>query len=116
MAEHGFETRDLQGKPLLQVVCALVGAAVSIHFAMSGVFGMLKAGSASAEPRAVDDRIAAQRERPPEPRLQKDAQAEYDAYFREQRHRLESYGWIDRPAGIAHIPVARAMELLAHGK
>lgn len=29
-----------------------------------------------------------------------------------QNQRLTSYGWIDRGAGIAHIPVERAIELL----
>lgn len=33
----------------------------------------------------------------------------------ERRHRqqLESYGWVDQPAGVAHIPIERAMELMA---
>jgi hypothetical protein len=30
-----------------------------------------------------------------------------------QRKRLEQYGWVDRDAGIAHIPVERAMDLRA---
>lgn len=29
-----------------------------------------------------------------------------------QRARLESYGWVDRQAGIAHIPIDRAMDLV----
>ncbi len=32
-------------------------------------------------------------------------------WLREQRQRLESYGWADRKAGVIHIPVERAMEL-----
>jgi hypothetical protein len=28
-------------------------------------------------------------------------------------HRLTSYGWVDRKAGIVHIPIERAMELVA---
>ncbi len=29
--------------------------------------------------------------------------------------RLESYGWVDRSAGIVHLPIDRAMELVAQG-
>lgn len=35
------------------------------------------------------------------------AQGQADA-----RHQLETYGWLDRPAGRARIPVTRAMELI----
>jgi hypothetical protein len=33
-------------------------------------------------------------------------------YESEQETLLSSYGWIDRDAGVARIPIARAMELL----
>lgn len=32
-----------------------------------------------------------------------------------QQARLDGYGWLDRQAGVLHIPVARAMELVAQG-
>lgn len=31
------------------------------------------------------------------------------------RERLENYGWVDRAHGVAHIPIGRAMDLVAHG-
>ena len=31
----------------------------------------------------------------------------------EEAARLSSYGWVDRPAGVAHIPIDRAMAILA---
>jgi hypothetical protein len=33
----------------------------------------------------------------------------------EQREELERYGWADRDAGIAKIPIARAMDIVAGG-
>jgi hypothetical protein len=30
-----------------------------------------------------------------------------------QRRELESWGWVDRGAGIAHIPIQRAMDIVA---
>jgi hypothetical protein len=32
-----------------------------------------------------------------------------------RRAHLETYGWVDRPAGRLHIPIDRAMELVAQG-
>jgi hypothetical protein len=49
----------------------------------------------------------------PAPRLQSDPGAEYARFKDEELRRLNSYGWIDRRAGIAHIPIERAMDILA---
>lgn len=32
-----------------------------------------------------------------------------------KRERLSSYGWVDRGAGIVHVPIERAMQLVAEG-
>jgi len=32
-----------------------------------------------------------------------------------QRARLDGYGWVDRQAGVLHIPIAAAMELVSRG-
>lgn len=51
---------------------------------------------------------------PPAPRLQADPAADLAAERAQQRQRqrLESYHWVDRDAGIAQIPIERAMALL----
>jgi hypothetical protein len=38
---------------------------------------------------------------------------ERDRAVREER--LRSYGWVDRRAGVVHVPIERAMELVAGG-
>ena len=52
-----------------------------------------------------------QEKEPPAPRLQ--TQPFKDVYLlrQGQTERLDSYGWTDRPNGIVHIPIERAMEL-----
>src|SRR5579862_9464683 len=50
---------------------------------------------------------------PPQPRLQSDPAAEYAGWRDEQEAKRLSYGWIDRQSGIVHIPVDRAMQILA---
>jgi hypothetical protein len=49
----------------------------------------------------------------PPPRLQADPAADLQVFQAEQARALEGYGWADRDAGLARIPVARAMEILA---
>jgi hypothetical protein len=50
---------------------------------------------------------------PPQPRLQTDARGDLEALRASEEKQLESYGWIDRDAGTVHIPIDRAMEMLA---
>ncbi|MFC4932928.1 hypothetical protein [Massilia sp. GCM10023247] len=49
----------------------------------------------------------------PAPRLQGAPQPERAAYFAEKERRLGSWGWVDRDAGLAHIPLEEAMRLMA---
>ncbi len=48
---------------------------------------------------------------PPAPRLQTDPIGELEALRAEEDALLGSYGWVDRDAGIARIPIERAIEL-----
>ena len=47
------------------------------------------------------------------PRLQTAPQPDRAAYFKAKQQRLTSYGWVDRDAGIAHMPLDEAMRLMA---
>lgn len=47
------------------------------------------------------------------PRLQVAPQPDRAAYFTAKERRLDSYGWVDRRAGIAHIPLEEAMKRAA---
>jgi hypothetical protein len=49
----------------------------------------------------------------PAPRLQTAPVPERDAYFAEKQRLLVGYGWVDRRAGIARIPLDEAMRLTA---
>lgn len=50
---------------------------------------------------------------PPPPRLQVTPPADRAAQYRLQAQQLDSYGWVDGGHRTAHIPITRAMELLA---
>ncbi len=48
---------------------------------------------------------------PPSPRLQTQPFTDIYRLKTEQRHALNSYGWMDKANGVVHIPIDRAMEL-----
>ena len=50
---------------------------------------------------------------PPEPRLQVSPDRDWLEMFHQEQEFLNSYGWIDRNQGIVHIPIERAMEIVA---
>jgi hypothetical protein len=62
---------------------------------------------------AVLPAVAASRSYFPQPREQVLPHADLEAFQSREEAELNSYGWIDRQAGVVRIPIARAMELLA---
>lgn len=50
---------------------------------------------------------------PPFPRLQAEPEEELEALREVMNERLTTFGWVDEQAGVAHIPIERAIELLA---
>lgn len=49
---------------------------------------------------------------PGQPRLQWNPRADMVEYQRQVEQRLHGVGWVDRRAGVVHIPIERAMTLL----
>jgi hypothetical protein len=49
---------------------------------------------------------------PPAPRVQQNPRLDLGAYMQEENEVLDTYGWVDRKAGIVRVPVDRAMTLL----
>lgn len=46
------------------------------------------------------------------PVLESSPRWEYKTYFDRQQQELETYGWVDRKAGVVRLPIDRAMDLL----
>jgi hypothetical protein len=49
---------------------------------------------------------------PPEPRLQTTPELDLQAYLAAERQRVAGYGWVDEKAGLVHVPVDRAIDLV----
>src|SRR5262245_60325642 len=56
--------------------------------------------------------VAATPPRPPGPRLQASPTRDIQELLQTEKARLQSYGWVDRSAGIVRMPIDRAMALV----
>jgi hypothetical protein len=108
----GYEQRDANIR-FLGFLIAGLGLLTVLGMVVSWlVFRGLDARYEAAQPPApplAEARPAA----PPEPRLQMDPRGDLAAVRQQEAEALGGYGWVDRDAGIARIPIERAMELLA---
>jgi hypothetical protein len=88
------------------VLIAVAGFLGFVALAMTGLFFYLRTSAPSALKQAVEHQF-------PGPTLQKSPQADLKQFEIEQRMALSGYGWIDRPKGLAHIPIDQAMRMIA---
>lgn len=117
--DPGYETRDVPG-PL--VFWSLTGLAVVTVISAIFVFGFF------VYLRALPDKVtptpspfASERMLPPTPRLQANPPLDLKEYNDKMDTARNTYGWVDKSKGIAHIPVDTALEIVAerglpHGK
>lgn len=109
---EGYERKDAD----IRRVFVMAGVLVAVILLMVGVtlwaFVALEAREARGEPMPSTLAPRPSPQLPPEPRLQQDPLADLRQMRAEEESLLSGYGWVDRKAGIARIPVDRAMELV----
>ncbi len=119
----GFEREDLGGKPVFGFIVSLVVGGVLIYYVIWGIFYFLDAydkkhqqsrtplvAIEKANPRDVQ---ANEIQRFPEPRLEENERTQLNGFRQGEEQELNSYGWVDKNAGVAHIPIDEAMKLIA---
>jgi len=118
----GFEREDLGSRPIFGFLLSLVIVGILIYYLLWGMFHFLDAYNRQHErpvsPMVVPEeetRTAgrAQIQQFPQPRLEEDERTELNDFRYGEEQQLNSYGWVDQSAGIVHIPITRAMELIA---
>jgi hypothetical protein len=109
----GHEERDVAPRPIVYSVLGLTALAVLAVGAMLLLLNFLAAYHAArtAAPSPLAESYGLKE--PPEPRLQTQPVADLDALRARDAALLDSYGWVDRNAGVVRIPVERAIEILA---
>lgn len=88
---------------------------VAAMLLVAALFKLLERGATRTDAAAVDAAGLERREHraPPQPRLQVNAARHLREFRSAEEERLGSYGWADRTSGMVHIPIERAMDLIA---
>ncbi|HEY3800865.1 MAG TPA: hypothetical protein VGL58_21130 [Caulobacteraceae bacterium] len=108
-AKAGHETSDL---PAGWAALAIAGLLSLIVVGALVAWGMT-AWTQHARPMQAPSGFQQAASQPASPRLEVDALSDRLALERRAEARLAGYGWADRAASLAHIPIGRAMSLLA---
>lgn len=107
----GHETRDFSVRVVTWFAVGLVASTFVIYLGVAGLYRFFESVHPSPQSPsriALHPHMVA-----PPPRLQTNATVDLARYEKREREKLNSYGWIDKPAGILHIPIERAMDLVA---
>jgi hypothetical protein len=107
---RGHERRDVNLRVILITLGIMGITAIVIHVSLWFMMRAYAANPAEALEKAAADARGPQI--PPEPRLQISPPSDLADVRREETAALSAYGWADRPAGFARIPIERAMDLL----
>lgn len=108
---------DENVRAILHFALWMVVAAVVIYAVLFGMFQYFDREAAMADPARNPLLIgekppATPAARFPQPRLQANAAADLDKFRAAENETLASYGWVDRNAGIVHMPIDRAMQMV----
>jgi hypothetical protein len=107
-----FEPTDVSTRPVVVSVAALAVFTLVFtfvaHLVFHGLAAREKAASAPANPLAAEYAAT----QPPEPRLQLHPKTDLEVLHAAEDKILNNYAWVDKNAGIAQVPIERAMELL----
>ncbi len=104
------EVRDIQPR---SAVIFFVSLGVLILLALVGMwalFDYLEAREAKLQPPPPP--VTIERPLPPEPRLQVTPETDLERLRAREETVLHSYGWVNKEAGVVHIPIDRAMDLI----
>ena len=123
----GFEREDLGSKPIIAFIVTVVVLGVFVYYGLWGMFRVMdkeftkneQTMSPMVQPQADtrESSHAATAEKIQqdfkEPRLEDNEITELNDTRYGEEERLNSSGWVDQSAGVAHIPITQAMALIA---
>ena len=125
VAGHGgFERRDLSAAGIIYFLLGLAAAVLLASFLLTRFYNFLDRREHRLEPavsplvtNVPTDTRHIPRDYPqhtfPNPRLEEDERGQLNQLRLTEEQTLNSYGWVDQAAGTVHIPIERAMDLIA---
>jgi hypothetical protein len=121
--QEGFERQDLTARAVFTFLISLALGGVLVYFVVWGLYHFMDARQRSHQPQQspllkksdADQRIVSPEEvaQFPQPRLERNERVEIRDFRLKEEQTLNSYGWVDQKTGAVHIPIERAMQLLA---
>jgi hypothetical protein len=121
--EHNdFEREDLSPAGVFYFMAGLAVAGVLIYFVVAGLYNFLdryeREHQAAASPLLTPQpytRVPTHQDTLafPQPRLEESERTQLRDVIGAQDQRLATYGWVNKNKGIVHIPIERAMDLIA---
>ena len=106
-----YETEDFSPRSIRWFTAGLAVLAVMVFVLMGGLLWFLSGGWPPRQ--GIVTPMVPAPNMSPEPDLQVASSRDYQEMHAAEEAQLHSYRWVDREAGIAAIPIKRAMELLA---
>lgn len=123
MTQHGsghdsqgqirYEQVDINSWSVTKFAMLLVVITILSLIVSWGYFAVLHRMDDGARPAMPAMDVQAPDREPPAPRLQRTPFDDVRALHAAEQEQLEGYGWVDQAAGVARIPIERAMELYA---
>jgi hypothetical protein len=125
-----YEHEDLSTRSVFWFLISMAIICVLMYFLLHGVFAVLNRYDHASQgpqhplaPAVAEPNVrratpyaktqAALEKTFPEPRLEEDERSQMRVFRLKEEQQLHTYGWVDEKAGVAHIPIERAMELVA---
>jgi hypothetical protein len=108
--KDGYEKRDISVGAAVLFAVSLVVALIVVHYLALGAFQHLARQSPSYPPPSP---LATTRKNFMGPRLLVNQKLDMEAFRASEDTLLNNYGWVDRNQSIVHIPIDRAIDLLA---
>jgi hypothetical protein len=110
-----YETRDVKIRPLVVFTAGLTIVALFVYLVIFVLFRLFSGQAAREDAQLAPSSVSrpapapGEERLPPEPRIQANPAADMQAVRRQEEAILTTYGWIDRQAGIARVPIDVAM-------
>ncbi|MGA7078142.1 MAG: hypothetical protein WBQ43_20865 [Terriglobales bacterium] len=124
--ETEFEREDLGTRGVFAFMIGLAVIGIVIYFIIVGMYSFLdnyeRSQMSTASPlvttKGAMSRVVTQADMDKAfkdngaPMLETNERGQFKDFLINQEDQLNSYGWVDKDAGVAHIPIQRAMDLI----